>query len=610
MPRLVPGLMLLAGALALLPAAPAAFAQCDSLVVFPAHTGSEDAVHLGVISHNLWQPCAPRDPDGLNWVGQFDVPFACNNLDCLRIESSGSDFATSEVRIDDLTVGFLTTDPGPDCDFVTTELTGIVLAPGHHMISLHSNGGPDFAFHDIRLVCPAGSTLVYAESTTVYLPAPLWEPTFDVPLLLTGTNAALGPWGLHAVFDSTRLTFDSVTPSDWDCFAGYDVAADSVRVEGCAVPPRATTNPDTLAFLHFASPPATMSGTDWIRTTEFTDDFTGILDWTSEVTYVQCGHGDVNGSGILTLADAVCSWKCFLNFGFMTADCLFPGIECERNAVDVNCDGDCTTADALWIADYAVCGGTDVVHCAGMGLPCPSPARTAPPAVVAAVRIGPAAIARGVVQRIPVEVRGTGRLREFGFDAAIPEGLTVSAVERAGATAQWVALDGAVRDGVLRIGGYNLAGIDLRDDEWTRVGELEVFAEPGIAEPVLRFEPVAMISGLDEAAWAPAGIRLEGDAAPSFTAFALGAPQPNPSRGTVRVSFRVPQGPAQPVRVTVYDVGGRAVRTLRDRAAYPGEHVAEWDGRDDAGRGVAPGAYFLRLRAGAFEATRKIVRTR
>ena len=32
--------------------------------------------------------------------------------------------------------------------------------------------------------------------------------------------------------------------------------------------------------------------------------------------------------------------------------------------------------------------------------------------------------------------------------------------------------------------------------------------------------------------------------------------------------------------------------------------------RDDAGNGVAPGAYFLRLRAGDFEATRKIVRAR
>ncbi|MBZ0267618.1 T9SS type A sorting domain-containing protein [bacterium] len=609
MPRLTFGVTLLAVALWLLAGAPAALAQCDSLLVYPEHTGSGDAVHVGSVSHNLWVPCAPRDPDGVNWVWPFSVPFACNNLDCLRIESSGSDAATSEVRIDGLSVGFLTTDPGPDCDFVLTELTGITLPPGIHMLSVHSNGGPDFAFHDIRFVCPAGSTLACAESTTVYLPVPSSEPTFDVPLLLTGTNAPLGQWGMHAVFDSTRLTFDSVTPSDWDCFAGYPVAPDSIRIEGCDVPARATTNPDTLAFLHFESPGPHMTGTDWIRTTEFLDDFVGLLDWTSEVTYVPCGHGDVNGSGLLSLADAVCSWKCFLNFDMMTGDCLFAGIDCERNAADVNCDGVCSPTDALWIADYAVCGGTDVVHCAGEGLPCPSPARAVPPATVSAIRIGPAEIARGVVQRIPVELRGAGLLRAFGIDVAIPEGLTVSSLERSEATARWVALDASVRGATLRLGGYDLTGIDLRDDEWVRVGELEVYAEPD-AEAALRFEPVDFIAGVDGAQWSPEEIRLEGNATPAFTTFQLGVPQPNPSRGAVRVSFRVPAGPAQPVRVTVYDVAGRAVRTLRERAEFPGEHTTEWDGRDDAGRAVAPGAYFFRLRSGDFEATRKIVRTR
>ena len=37
-----------------------------------------------------------------------------------------------------------------------------------------------------------------------------------------------------------------------------------------------------------------------------------------------------------------------------------------------------------------------------------------------------------------------------------------------------------------------------------------------------------------------------------------------------------------------------------------GEHRATWDGRDDAGRRVAPGVYLYRIHAGAFRSSRKL----
>ena len=50
------------------------------------------------------------------------------------------------------------------------------------------------------------------------------------------------------------------------------------------------------------------------------------------------------------------------------------------------------------------------------------------------------------------------------------------------------------------------------------------------------------------------------------------------------------------VRVRLYDLAGRVVRTLADRT-YAGsqEYSVPWDGRDDTGRALARGVYFARI---------------
>lgn len=79
---------------------------------------------------------------------------------------------------------------------------------------------------------------------------------------------------------------------------------------------------------------------------------------------------------------------------------------------------------------------------------------------------------------------------------------------------------------------------------------------------------------------------------PSESALTLASPWPNPTRGPVSVSFAL-RGPREYV-LDVIDVQGRVVRRLgRGSAVQSG--VESWDGRDDAGRPVAGGVYFLRL---------------
>ncbi|MEQ1834287.1 MAG: FlgD immunoglobulin-like domain containing protein, partial [Candidatus Eisenbacteria bacterium] len=76
--------------------------------------------------------------------------------------------------------------------------------------------------------------------------------------------------------------------------------------------------------------------------------------------------------------------------------------------------------------------------------------------------------------------------------------------------------------------------------------------------------------------------------------------------GALNVSFVIPsRGGAAEVRMI--DLAGRHVRTLTRGTAEAGRQVIAWDGRDDSGRNVANGVYFLVARTGGAESKLKLV---
>ncbi|MEZ5064855.1 MAG: FlgD immunoglobulin-like domain containing protein [bacterium] len=83
---------------------------------------------------------------------------------------------------------------------------------------------------------------------------------------------------------------------------------------------------------------------------------------------------------------------------------------------------------------------------------------------------------------------------------------------------------------------------------------------------------------------------------------------PNPFRdGT---TLRWGRSEAAPVRIDVFDVAGRRVRTLVDGDASPRSNECTWDGTDDSGRPVPAAAYFVRVRSGRASQTRSVLRVR
>jgi hypothetical protein len=95
----------------------------------------------------------------------------------------------------------------------------------------------------------------------------------------------------------------------------------------------------------------------------------------------------------------------------------------------------------------------------------------------------------------------------------------------------------------------------------------------------------------------PVGVETV-DALPQ--AFEFQGSAPNPFRSDTTFRFAVPE--RANVDLAVYDVSGRLVERLADQVYEPGRYNVRWDAR-----GVAAGAYFVRLNANAFTETRRVM---
>jgi hypothetical protein len=85
---------------------------------------------------------------------------------------------------------------------------------------------------------------------------------------------------------------------------------------------------------------------------------------------------------------------------------------------------------------------------------------------------------------------------------------------------------------------------------------------------------------------------------------ALAPPMPNPASSVTRIGFSLPR--AADVRLEVFGVDGRRVRTLVRGSLAAGVHSHEWKGEDAQGRRVPSGAYFVSFSAEGRQFTRRI----
>ena len=94
------------------------------------------------------------------------------------------------------------------------------------------------------------------------------------------------------------------------------------------------------------------------------------------------------------------------------------------------------------------------------------------------------------------------------------------------------------------------------------------------------------------------------EAAPEAAGASLSAPSPNPASGAVALTLRVAE--PQHVSVAVYDLAGRRVASILDRAVAAGEAVEV----AVDGTALPAGVYVVRATGEAFEASRRLAITR
>jgi hypothetical protein len=80
---------------------------------------------------------------------------------------------------------------------------------------------------------------------------------------------------------------------------------------------------------------------------------------------------------------------------------------------------------------------------------------------------------------------------------------------------------------------------------------------------------------------------------------------PNPVRGAASIRFALRRGGR--VALAVHDVRGRRVATFARDWSGPGAHTWMWSGRDDTGRQLGPGIYFLRVTSDGSSAVSRVV---
>jgi hypothetical protein len=80
---------------------------------------------------------------------------------------------------------------------------------------------------------------------------------------------------------------------------------------------------------------------------------------------------------------------------------------------------------------------------------------------------------------------------------------------------------------------------------------------------------------------------------------------PNPISRDGTVSFLLPK--TDHVSLELYNIAGRLINTLVDQILEPGHYTAKWDRKDRYGHHVASGIYFLKLTAGDYSATEKLL---
>ena len=87
--------------------------------------------------------------------------------------------------------------------------------------------------------------------------------------------------------------------------------------------------------------------------------------------------------------------------------------------------------------------------------------------------------------------------------------------------------------------------------------------------------------------------------------FVLEQNYPNPFNPSTIIAYGLPK--ADHVKITVYDIMGKEVRTLVNERQNGGRYKIKWNGKDNSGLNVSSGMYIYKIDAGTFQMAKKMI---
>ena len=278
-------------------------------------------------------------------------------------------------------------------------------------------------------------------------------------------------------------------------------------------------------------------------------------------------RADVNQDGSVTSADAILILR--FAVGLIALD------EVQQVLADVNGDGRVNAGDAVLALRKAV----GLIHKPVAAWPTPKLAWGTP-----------ASVAEGAVT-IPLlfegDIHGGDFLVRYEGATWEPTGLRA-----AGQNAVWAMRSEA--PGALR---FTVASTEPLE-------RLELLLEGASGTPSLSLEEALVVDGGGRpvAAEMPS-VAAQVSALPGR--FALLQNYPNPFNPQTHITYHLARREA--VTLQLYALTGQSIRTLVRGTVSAGTHTVVWDGRDKAGELVSSGVYLVRLAAGDFVDTRRMM---
>ena len=162
---------------------------------------------------------------------------------------------------------------------------------------------------------------------------------------------------------------------------------------------------------------------------------------------------------------------------------------------------------------------------------------------------------------------------------------------------------GQTKYGLVRNGDWGQASIPVEDIRGEYI-DLRMLSYEFV---ILEVNGVACEFALDDIYWDGGGnvsVVNDGENLVSKN-YMLHSNYPNPFNPTTTIQYDLPLD--SQVKLEIYDVSGRKVRTLVDGPQTAGSKSVQWDARDVHGRAISAGLYLYTLNTGKYTKTNKMI---